>query len=267
MAGVGVWLGGYLANGGGKSVEIFLASLSAALVCGGGNAVNDYLDIESDRLNHPNRPFPKGDLPPYLAILTASIFNIAAIIIAATINSAILTIVVGSIILLTAYNFRLKKLPLMGNLIISILGGATFIVGGLAVDATSITMLPGPMVPALFAALFHLGREFIKDIADFEGDMKVDCKTLLSVLSQNSIMIILSVLYAILIILTLVPVYLDWYRPMYGYIALLLVDIPIIIILTYLWFSRSKARFSKGGSVLKLLMLFGLFAFLLGKNY
>jgi len=266
MAGVGVWLGGYLANDAEKSVEIFLASLSAALVCGGGNAVNDYLDIESDRLNHPNRPLPKGDLPPYLAILTALIFNIAAIIIAAMINSTILMIVIGSIILLTAYNFRLKKLPLMGNLTISILGGATFIVGGLAVNAASIAILPGPVVPAFFASLLHLGREFIKDIADFEGDMKVNCKTLLSILSQNSIMIILSVLYAVLVILTLVPVYLDWYRQAYGYIAFLLVDIPIIIILIYLWLSRSKSRFSKGGSVLKLLMLFGLFAFLLGKN-
>ncbi len=266
MAGIGVWLGAYLADGTAAEFEIFFTSLAAALVCGGGNALNDYLDIESDKLNHPNRPLPSGKLPPFLAIVMASTFNIAAIITAAMVNLIILIIVVLSIILLAVYNFRLKKMPLLGNLVISVLGGMTFIVGGLAINKLSIFVLPGPIVPAFFAVIFHLGRELIKDISDFEGDTKVDCRSLISVLSRNSVLALISVLYTLLVVLTLIPIYQQWYRPAYAYIAVLLVDIPIVAIMIYLWINKAQARFASTGSVLKLLMLFGLLAFFLGKN-
>lgn len=266
MAGVGVWLGGFLSNGGTGEPEIFFASLAAALVCGGGNALNDYLDIESDRINHPNRPLPSGELPPFMAIIMSLALDIAAIISAAAVNLVVLVIVVLSIILLAVYNFSLKKTVLLGNLIISVLGGMTFIVGGLAVDLHAVFILPGPLVPAVFAFLFHLGRELLKDIADFEGDIKANCRTLISVLSSNSVMIIVSIIYAVLTFLTLIPIYQNWFRPAYAYIAILPVDIPIIIINIYFWISKSPARFAFAGTALKLLMLFGLLAFYIGKN-
>ena len=37
-----------------------LASLSVILVMLGGNAMNDLFDVESDRINHPNRPLVTG---------------------------------------------------------------------------------------------------------------------------------------------------------------------------------------------------------------
>ena len=60
MAGVGVWLGGYLSGLEGGEIRLLLASIAAALVCGAGNALNDYLDIEVDRVNHPGRVLPSG---------------------------------------------------------------------------------------------------------------------------------------------------------------------------------------------------------------
>ena len=58
MAGVGVWLGGFLAGMEGGEWRLILASISATLVCGAGNAFNDFKDIEVDRINHPRRPLP-----------------------------------------------------------------------------------------------------------------------------------------------------------------------------------------------------------------
>jgi len=265
MAGIGVWLGAYLTNGGTGEFEIYFASLAAALVCGGGNALNDYLDIESDRINHPRRPLASGDLPPFMAIIMALAMDIAAIISAAAVNLIVLIIVALSIILLAVYNFSFKKTALLGNLIISVLGGMTFIVGGLTVDLHAVFILPGPLVPAVFAFLFHLGRELLKDIADFEGDIKTNCRTLVSVLSGNSVMAMVSTIYTVLIFLTLIPIFQNWFRPAYANIAILAVDIPIIIILIYFWISKSPTRFAVAGTALKLLMLFGLLAFYFGK--
>ncbi|MCP4706030.1 MAG: UbiA family prenyltransferase, partial [candidate division Zixibacteria bacterium] len=131
MAGVGVWIGWYLTSFTDNHTIVILASIASALVCGAGNSLNDYLDIEADKLNHPERPLPKGDLPPYIAILTMIIFNAVAIILGFMINFPVLVIIITAILLLFLYNFKLKKMPLVGNLIVSILGGALFLVGGL----------------------------------------------------------------------------------------------------------------------------------------
>jgi geranylgeranylglycerol-phosphate geranylgeranyltransferase len=266
MAGIGVWLGGYLADVSGGNINLVLASIAAALVCGAGNAVNDFLDVEADRLNHPGRPLPAGELPLYTSLLIAAVFGLIAVGMAFIVGWEIGAIVILSILLLTAYNLILKRLPFWGNFSISLLGGATFVVGGLLAGPDALIRFPGPLVPAIFAVFFHLCREFIKDMADYEGDKQVQIRTLPMALGNSSIMVLTSVLYSVLILLTLVPVFLQWYRPAYGYIAVFLVDLPLVALLVYLRVARAKRKFSAGGSVLKLLMAFGMFAFLLGKN-
>lgn len=265
MAGIGVWVGGYLADIPADNVKLYLASLAAALICGAGNALNDLLDIEADRLNHPCRPLPGGMLPPYTAILTIIIFNISAVILAVFVNGAVLIAVILSICILFVYNVQLKKVPVWGNLLISILGSATFIAGGLVNNYMAVLQVPGPVVPAAFAFLFHLGRELIKDIADHEGDRAAGYMTLPLIYSPVAVLFLSTIFYAILIGLTVLPIYLGWYRPAYGVVTVVLVDIPLVVLLSYLWASGDRRRFARGGSILKLLMLFGLAAFLCGK--
>ena len=264
LAGVGVWIGWYLTSFSENHSIVVLASIAAALVCGAGNSLNDFLDIETDKLNHPERPLPRGDLPPYIAVLAAIIFNITAIILGLMINFPVLIIIILAIVLLFLYNFRLKKMPLVGNLAVSILSGATFLVGGLA-ETGYPGALPGPIVPAIFAFLFHLGRELIKDIADLDGDLKADYKTLAALLPHRQVMALITFVFITLVFLTLVPVYYEWYQAAYTYITCLAVDIPLLLIISYLYLAKSPDRYGLAGNFLKVLMLFGLFAFYFGK--
>jgi hypothetical protein len=60
MSGVlAVFLGGYVA-GTGAWGNIILAGLTTLLVSAAANAWNDYLDVEIDRINQPQRPLPSG---------------------------------------------------------------------------------------------------------------------------------------------------------------------------------------------------------------
>lgn len=264
MAGIGVWIGWYLTSFSENHSIIIMASIAAALVCGAGNSMNDYLDIETDKMNHPERPLPKGDLPPYIAVLTTIVFNVIAIILGFLVNLSVLIMILLAILLLFLYNFKLKKMPLIGNLIVSILSGSIFLVGGLA-ETGNLGLLPGPIVPAIFAFLFHLGRELVKDIADLDGDLKANYKTLAALLPHRQVMALITFVFLTLIILTLVPVYYKWYLPAYTYLACLAVDVPLLLILFYLYLAKSPKRYGLAGNILKLLMLFGLFAFYLGK--
>jgi len=266
IASAGVWVGGYLAGSEFYSDAIVLASISVGLVCGAGNAFNDFLDIESDKINHPQRPLAKGDLPSYYAILLMLVLTTVAVGIALIVSFKFALIVVISSGLLIAYNFKLKKIPIVGNLVISILSGMTFIVGGMTAGSNNLFSPPGPIVPAIFAVLFHLGREWIKDLADIDGDKLAGYKSFPMLISRNLMFLLLSILFLWLIFFTLIPIYYDWYNNFYFFITLILVDIPLIFVIVYLWLSKNDNRFSRLGSIIKLLMAFGLIAFIFGKN-
>jgi geranylgeranylglycerol-phosphate geranylgeranyltransferase len=267
IAAVGVWLGAYLADAEPFNINVLLASLTAALVCGAGNAVNDLVDIDIDRKTHPARPLAKGDLPAYSALLVAVIFTLFAITLSLLTNWKVLAAVLIASIFLLLYNFTLKKTPLWGNLVISFLSGLTFLVGGLAVDAPNILTPPGPIIPAIFAVLFHLGREWLKDINDVEADRNAGFKTMPIVFSFRFVLILTTLLYFLLIFLTVLPAAYRWYSWIYGYLVILLVDIPLLLMLIYLWVSKNRLKYQISGKFLKLLMAVGLIVFILGKNY
>ncbi|MFI5415080.1 MAG: UbiA family prenyltransferase, partial [Candidatus Lutacidiplasmatales archaeon] len=64
----GTVVGGLAARGAGLPTSsafwlvLLLAALSTACVTAGGNVVNDILDRESDRTNHPDRPLVTGTI-------------------------------------------------------------------------------------------------------------------------------------------------------------------------------------------------------------
>lgn len=266
IAGVGVWLGGYLSGLQGNEYKLLLASVAASLVCGAGNALNDYLDIEVDRINHPKRVLPSGRLDPYYAVVSMVVLNITAIGLSLIVNLWSLLVVLGAMGLLIIYNLRLKKMVLWGNLAVSFLSGATFIAGAVVNSPSSVLEFPGPLVPAIFAFLFHFGRELIKDAADSKGDRGAQYRTLPSVISSRIVTVVLIVNYLILIALTTCPILWEWYNSIYKSIVIYAVDIPMLMLLIYLVFSQNSKRLVISGHVLKVLMVFGLFAFILGKQ-
>ncbi|UCD17933.1 MAG: geranylgeranylglycerol-phosphate geranylgeranyltransferase [Candidatus Zixiibacteriota bacterium] len=266
MAAAGVWLGGYLSGLTGEEHALFLGSLSAALVCGAGNALNDYLDIEVDRLNHPRRPLPSGQLAPYQALLAALLLNLAAVVLAVAVGPAFFMLILGAAILLLVYNIRLRKTPIWGNLVVSVLAGLTFVAGALIDRPEALAELPGPLVPALYAFLFHFGRELVKDIADYHGDKTAGYRTLPSVFSIRAIQVLVAVVYLVLLVLAITPVFMEWYSHTYAYIVILVIGIPLAGVVGFIFLSERPLRFAYSSRVLKVLMLFGLIAFLASKK-
>ncbi len=265
MAAIGVWVGWYLA-GSGEWRYAYLASLAVALVCGAGNALNDFLDIDNDRINHPHRPLPQDELNPASALIVFVLFNFIAILLGLMVNAAVTVTIIAGILLLVIYNLLLKRLLFWGNLAVSLLGGATFLVGGLSVSSASLTMIPRPLVPAAFAFLFHLGREILKDTADLEGDRLKGYRTLPSILSPQQARALVALIFGLLILLSMIPVFLQWYRPAYNILTIGLVDIPLIILIIRIFVVKDVDRLNVITGLLKFLMIFGLLAFILGKR-
>lgn len=172
---VGTVVGGLAAQGAGLSVgtgtylALGLAGLSTACVTAGGNVLNDVRDVESDRVNHPDRPLVTGAIglgaarATVIGLLLAAAALIVPLAAAHPLLPLILLTAVGAV---AAYEFRWKSRGLPGNALVAYLTAAVFLYGAAAVNAP---LLVVPFAAMAFGAT--LSREIIKDMEDAAGDV------------------------------------------------------------------------------------------------
>lgn len=234
------------------SLNIILAFLTATIFTASGNAMNDYLDRDTDKINHPNRPIPSGKIKPKQALIVVIIGFSIAFILGIFINLICFVIVVINAILMFSYEKTLKERGAVGNLTISWLTASLFLFGGAAVDEIEITA-----VLAFLAFLATFGREIIKDIEDIEGD--VDRKTLPKAIGVKNASVIASISLLIAVSLSFLPVYpldiFDW-----KYFIIVVFADACFIISIFLTFKKPK----KASKTMKIAMFIGLIAFLIG---
>ncbi len=243
--------------------QLFLFALIAGLVCGAGNALNDRLDIEGDRVNHPDRPLPLGTLRAIEASVVAIVLGGAGLALSLLLEWHLIAIVVGSEALLVWYNFRLKKIAIVGNVVVALMGAVTVISGGIA-SGGNILQLPGSVFPAALAFFLHLAREMTKDIQDVAGDRIVGFSTYPVTRNPRAALTIATLSAGVMVLLTLLPVYLNWYNQTYIFIALLTVDVPLLVILILLNIESKPKTLKAATLIFKLGLVMGLLAVYLG---
>lgn len=170
IAALGLLLGAAVALGIGdlhdRIFELVFGIIVVFLFVGAGNSLNDYYDVETDRVAHPNRPLVRGTIARHTALQSASVMFAACFVLSIMINPVSLVIVALAIIGMVSYELRLKHAGLSGNMTIALLVAALFEFSGAVVGRAELTV-----VLALLAALATLGREIVKDIEDMEGDV------------------------------------------------------------------------------------------------
>ena len=139
----------------------------AALITAAGNVINDYFDVEIDRVNRPDRPIPSGLVQLPAAHAYAVTLFLAGILVCFFTDPLCVAIAGFNSLLLIAYAARLKRTPLVGNIAVSFLAASMFLFGG------ALNGLPGffhvmPFAVMTFFAM--LARELVKDGEDVEGD-------------------------------------------------------------------------------------------------
>ena len=174
---LGVYVGALLFSLGSPmpAYNIIAAALSAALILGGGNALNDYFDYQVDIINKPNRPIPSHRITRSdTLMLTLTIFLIG-LALAKSINPLCFRIATFNTLMLIIYARYSKKMLFTSNIFISYLTASVFIYGAAAVYNPTIGVGDGLKLAAVLticAFFTNLSREIIKDIEDIEGDRK-----------------------------------------------------------------------------------------------
>lgn len=263
-AGVCVILGEWIALGKFPSMgQILLGFVSVFFISGSALVLNDYFDLEVDKVNMPERPLPSGILSPsdalyltgfaILAGLTASLL----ISITAFISCAI-ACVVGIL-----YNWKFKEAGLVGNLMVSSCVAFTFLFGGMAVGD------PWNVIVWCFAAmafLIDLGEEIAGDAMDMEGDKKRDSRSLAIRMGRNTALAISSTLFGLVIAISFLPVIFGWLGTSYLFMVSIMNGLMIFFTVRLV---RSRTS-REGRSAMRgiyLGALVGMLAFLLGQIF
>ena len=156
------------------SYELILALFVVFLVSGGGMVINDYFDYEIDKINKPKRPIPSKKISRNGALIYSIVLFSLGNIIAVFLSQILLLFTIFNTIIMIVYSWKLKKIPLMGNITVSWLAASTFLYGSFLKGVLTVNIV----ILFMMAFTVNVGREIVKTIEDVKGDKKVKARTL-----------------------------------------------------------------------------------------
>ncbi|MBS7647631.1 MAG: geranylgeranylglycerol-phosphate geranylgeranyltransferase [Candidatus Bathyarchaeia archaeon] len=244
--------------------SLFYGFFTGFLLTAASMAINDYYDKEIDAINEPSRPIPSGLVKPKEAIAFAVALTFLGFSTAILTNSkaplqCFTTALIFWLISVSYVTFG-KKTGFPGNLLVSACVSAPFIYGSLAIS----NLIKGNIW--IFAAMVFLsntGREITKGIADMQGDMTRNVKTIAVLYGARQAAVAAAVFYLLAVMLTPIPPLLNlvsvWFIPIVAVTDLGLITSSIILLKNY---SRKNAKRVKN-QVLGWFLI-GLIAFIAG---
>jgi len=129
VAGFAVLLGYVIASGTIRPESLVLIPV-VLLITAAGNVINDYCDRGIDKINKPKRPIPTGAVSPEGALAYSIVLFLSGIGISYFTNTLCFALAVFNSLLLVLYAYRLKSMPLVGNIAVSYLAASIFLFGG-----------------------------------------------------------------------------------------------------------------------------------------
>jgi 4-hydroxybenzoate polyprenyltransferase len=253
--------------------DFYLLIFITMCVTAGGYLINDILDIDTDEINE-KRPFIRSDWQRYGAYVMYGIITVVplpfAYSLASEINHPEYTLLYFAIVLLLfAYNYYLKKMPLVGNLVVAMLCASVIALLILA-EKESLTLLKensprdyGKFMTMCqyymgFAFFTNLTREIIKDMQDIKGDEYVGHRTFPVLFGIVASKWLIGILH------TIIFAFLSYWALNYLYtnvislIGAIIIFIPAILIAIQILTAQSSKNFGILSQLYKLWMFTGL---------
>jgi len=259
IAFLSIFIGGFITGTLQPLEKLLLACLSGSIIGAGANSINDYFDLEIDRINKPRRPLPAGRITKGQAWVFSIICFLSGIIISTGIHRTGFATALLSSITLYVYSWKLKRTVIWGNLTVAFITGLAFVYGGLALGRIRQSLILG-----VFSFFFNFAREIIKDIEDEPGDRSNGVVTLPIRHGTRPSLILVTFTVLILVILTVLPFLFGWFSMRYLVAVVLGVDLFLFYLVFSMWRDPSPRHMGRLSSRMKVDMFMGLLAIYLG---
>ncbi len=237
--------------------KLFILVLSSAMVIAAGYIINSFYDSEKDLINKPRKSMLDRLVSQRTKLSAYFVLNFLAVIFASYVSFRAVIFFSAYIFAIWAYSHKLKRLPLIGNIVSAILAILPFF----AVFVYYKNFETVIFFHALFLFLLILSREFIKDMENMAGDMALGYRTI-PILHGTRIA---KIAVSILALLTLIPALILILKFDVGYMYLYFGGSIILLILfiILLWKSALKMHYVWLHNILKLIIVVGVFSILL----
>jgi 4-hydroxybenzoate polyprenyltransferase len=243
-----------------------LLSISTVFIMAGGYIINDWMDVESDAINH--KAAGVRMIPRKILVLYYTSFSMIGLLSATYLcfelnDYSLLSIQIVAVLLLLLYSTNLKSTPLAGNLLIAGLCGIIPLLPLIYDSSSFLAQYDSRYLMlnflSLFAFMATLIREMIKDMEDEVGDRQTGLATFPVIFGMEAsrwTAFVFSLLF--LLILTAV-LYLLASRDIYSLLYLIVFTVvPMILITFQITRSESKDDYHQISTWLKYLMLAGI---------
>lgn len=237
--------------------NLFILVLASSLTIASGYIINSFYDSKKDLINRPNKSkldrlvSQKTKLQVYFSI------NFFVAIIAFFVSFRAVVFFSVYIFLIWFYSHKIKKYPIIGNLMAAVLAVLPFF-GILLYYKNFYEVI---YFHATFLFLLILVREMIKDLENLKGDLANGYQTIPITYGENTSKKIIT----ILLLLTIIPVYYlinvfdVGYMDIYFYIGFII----MLIFGIKLWNSSTRENYLLLHNILKILIVAGVFCIIL----
>ncbi|UXE66239.1 MAG: geranylgeranylglycerol-phosphate geranylgeranyltransferase [Chryseotalea sp. WA131a] len=233
-------------------IWLFLLSGSTILIAAAGYIINDYYDIKIDLINKPDRVVIGKTITRRYAILFHTVISFLGVAAGLLINWKVGALNFVCAFLLWLYSNNLKRLPLIGNVVVAFLTGLSIFMLVFLYNQ----YLPFVVVYSLFAFFMTLIREVVKDMEDMKGDTTFGCKTLPIVWGIRKTK---SFVYVIVVIFSILVLWLDYRELKISWIYFIpLLFLPMSVLVFRLIKADTKKEFYQLSQLCKIIMLLGI---------
>jgi 4-hydroxybenzoate polyprenyltransferase len=234
-------------NGGEFDLPFYMYLCAVMLVMAGGNVINDYYDYKIDVVNKPSSLVVTNGISRRSCLIIYASLNVAALLF---IDSLLFVLYgLGTISLLWLYSYKLKAVPLMGNIVVAALTFYSIYLLSFFID----TDYPVRQF-ALLAAFIQLLREIVKDLEDVKGDKEHGCLTFPVVFGQLKTKVLIYFIAGIFLGIMLLW---QWHLDKHVW-SLYAVYYLLIVFIVKVYRASHKSHFTFLSGLLKMMMLVGL---------
>ena len=237
--------------------SLFALILATVGAIASGYIINNFYDSEKDSINRPHKSTLEQYVSQNTKLILYFIINFIVVVIASYVSFRSVLFFSIYIFAIWFYSHKIKKMPIIGNLVSAILTITPFFAIFLYYKNYSGLIF----IFGFYLFLILSMRELVKDLENLKGDFSLEYKTIPVVYGEKIAKIIIVVLVTVNILVTgfLVKSYdlgrMDYF--FYGSVSLLC----IVTLLVFL--AKNQRQYVHIHNLLKLLILLGVFSIIL----
>ena len=244
-------------------INLFLIVLASSVTIASGYIINNFYDSQKDLINRPRKSMLDRLVSQKTKLTVYFTLNFMAAFLGFLVSWRAALFFSVYIFLIWFYSHKIKRYAIIGNLMSTLMTilpfFAIFLMYFKDIEHTNSYVVI--FSHATFLFLLLLIRELVKDLENIVGDFSSNYQTIPVVYGEKASKYIITVLS----LLTIIPVYILIELDDVGYMDIYFYGCFIVLIffLLYLWKSKNKEQYLLLHTVLKVLIVLGVFCIVL----